>query len=105
MWKPQVESLRSHYRVVVPDLRGYGRSPLVNGSRETRLEAFAADNLSLMHSLGIGTFVLGGLSMGGQIALEMIRQAPERVEKLMLADTFAGLDSPEVKRLRFTTAD
>src|SRR5262249_5940117 len=72
MWRPQTEYLRASYRVIVPDLRGYGRSPLPNGFRETHLEAFAADNLSLMLALGIKTFILGGLSMGGQIALEMI---------------------------------
>jgi 3-oxoadipate enol-lactonase len=105
MWTPQVELLRARYRVVVPDLRGYGKSSLPPGCRETRLETFAADNLALMEALGIGMFALGGLSMGGQIALEMYRQAPDRIQALLLADTFAGLDGPDRKRLRFTTAD
>jgi pimeloyl-ACP methyl ester carboxylesterase len=104
MWQPQLEFLKASYRVVVPDLRGYGTSSLPD-CRETRLETFAADNLALMDSLGIRKFVLGGLSMGGQIVLEMFRQAPDRIEALLLADTFAGLDSPERKQLRFTMAD
>jgi len=97
--------LKRSHRVVVPDLRGYGRSSLPIGSRETRLETFAEDNLALMDALGIRTFALGGVSMGGQIALEMYRQARERIETFLLADTFAGLDTPERKQLRFTTAD
>jgi len=105
MWAPQVEHLRPRFRVIVPDLRGYGESTLDDDSRETRLKTFAADNLALMDALGIRTFILGGLSMGGQIVMEMMRQAPERIEALLLADTFAGLDSPERKQLRFTTAD
>jgi pimeloyl-ACP methyl ester carboxylesterase len=105
MWQPQVEFLKASYRIVVPDLRGYGKSSLPDGCRETRLETFAADNLALMDTLGIGKFILGGLSMGGQIVLELFRQAPERIEALLLADTFAGLDSAERKQLRFTIAD
>jgi 3-oxoadipate enol-lactonase len=105
MWQPQVESLQATYRVIVPDLRGYGKSSLPEGCHETRLETFAADNLALMDTLGARKFVLGGLSMGGQIVLEMFRQAPDRIEALLLSDTFAGLDTPERKQLRFTTAD
>jgi pimeloyl-ACP methyl ester carboxylesterase len=105
MWSPQVGALKIKYRVVVPDLRGYGRSPLPTATRETRLETFASDCLALMKARGIPSFALGGLSMGGQIALEIYRQAPDRIETLILADTFAGLDSAERKQHRFTTAD
>lgn len=105
MWSPQVEVLGSRCRVIVPDLRGYGKSGIAVGATETRLEQLAADNLALMDGLGIEKFVLGGLSMGGQIALEIYRQAPKRIEALMLADTFAGLDTPERKQLRLVTAD
>jgi pimeloyl-ACP methyl ester carboxylesterase len=92
-------------RVIVPDLRGYGKSVLPEDCRETRLETFAADNLALMDFLGVREFVLGGLPMGGQIVLEMYRQAPDRIQALLLADTLAGLDSAERKQWRFTSAD
>jgi 3-oxoadipate enol-lactonase len=105
MWAPQIEAFRTRHRVVVPDLRGYGKSSLPGACRETTLETFAADNLALMDALEIPTFALGGLSMGGQIVLEMYRQAPDRIETLLLADTFAGLDTAERKHWRFTTAD
>lgn len=99
------DSVSRTHRIITPDLRGYGKSPLPDGYWETRLETFAADNLALMDALDIRTFVLGGLSMGGQIVLEMYRQAPDRIKALVLADTFAGLDSPERKQLRFAIAD
>jgi len=105
MWQPQVEYLRNNYRVLAPDLRGYGKSPLPGDSRETKLETFAADNLALMDLLGVHKFAVAGLSMGGQIVLEMYRQAPDRIQALLLADTFAGLDSAERKQWRFRTAD
>lgn len=41
------------------------------------------------------TFALAGLSMGGYVALEIMRQAPERVERLALLDTSALPDAPE----------
>jgi pimeloyl-ACP methyl ester carboxylesterase len=104
MWAPQVEMLKTRRRVVVPDLRGYGRSGLPV-ERETSLETFASDSLALIDALHVRTFALGGLSMGGQIALEIYRQAPERIEGLLLADTFAGLDTAERRQLRFTAAD
>jgi len=105
MWDPQSEFLMPKHRVVAPDLRGYGKSAPPIGERETRLETFAADSLALMDALGIRRFVLGGLSMGGQIALEIFRQAPDRIQALLLADTFAGLDTTERKSLRFIIAD
>lgn len=105
MWGPQAAVLSANRRVLVPDLRGYGRSSQPIGNRETSLETLASDNLALMEALGIHSFAVGGLSMGGQIVLEMYRQAPERIEALLLADTFAGLDSADIRQLRFTTAD
>lgn len=105
MWQPQLEFLRSSHRTIVPDLRGYGKSGIGAAATETRLEQFAADGLALMDFLGIHEFVLGGLSMGGQIVLEMYRQAPDRIQALLLADTFAGLDSAERKQWRFAAAD
>ncbi len=105
MWRPQTEFLRENHRVIVPDLRGYGHSSTTTGTRETKIEVFAEDSLALMDYLGIQTFVLGGLSMGGQIVLEIFRRAADRIEALLLADTFAGLDTAERKQWRFTTAD
>ncbi|HJZ73883.1 MAG TPA: alpha/beta fold hydrolase [Vicinamibacterales bacterium] len=104
MWTPQVDALRARYRVIAPDLRGYGQSSLTI-DRETSLETFASDCLALMDALHIRAFALGGLSMGGQIALEIHRQAPERVEALLLADTFAGRDTEERRQLRLMTAE
>ena len=45
-------------------------------------------------------FALGGLSMGGYVAMEIMRQAPGRVTHLILTDTMARLDSPESRQRR-----
>ncbi|WP_410596914.1 alpha/beta fold hydrolase [Amycolatopsis sp. lyj-23] len=104
MWRPQAEHLaRSGYRVITPDLRGYGESPTQD--EKTGLDVFAQDLVDLADRLELDTFVLGGLSMGGQIVMQLVQKHPGRVEALLLADTFAGLDTTEAKQARYDTAD
>lgn len=103
MWAPQVRALEAERRVVTPDLRGYGESSVTPG--KVTFEEHAADLASLLDALGIDRVVLGGLSMAGQIVLEFWFRYPERVRALILADTFAQLDTPEAKQQRLTTAD
>jgi pimeloyl-ACP methyl ester carboxylesterase len=105
MWQPQIERLAPNYRVIVPDLRGYGATPLPPGKQVTLLDEFAEDILALASRLQIDRFAIAGLSLGGQIVLETCRQAPERIRGLVLADTFASLDTPEQKQTRLDTAD
>ena len=103
MWLPQAELLRRTYRVIALDLRGYGESMVTAG--KVRLEDHAADIRNLLDHLGVDQIILGGLSMGGQIVMEFYRQFPERVRALMLADTFAQLDTPQSRENRIKTAD
>ncbi|KPC60485.1 alpha/beta fold hydrolase [Streptomyces chattanoogensis] len=104
MWRPQIDHFRrAGWRVVAPDLRGYGESPATPG--KTRLETFAADIAGLLDGLGIERFVLGGLSMGGQIVMECHRQFPHRIRAMLLADTFAAADTDEGKAARRTMAE
>jgi pimeloyl-ACP methyl ester carboxylesterase len=104
MWRPQVGHLTSSgYRVVTPDLRGYGRSRCED--TKTGLDVFANDLVELADHLRLERFVLGGLSMGGQIVMQLVADHPERVSALLLADTFAGLDTPQAKQARYDAAD
>jgi len=103
MWYPQVKAFSDSYKVITPDLRGYGKSSLP-GSMATKFEDYATDILLLMDHLKIESFHLAGLSMGGQVIMEIFRQAPERIKTLVFADTFAGLDTPDVKKGRYDTA-
>ena len=91
--------------MIVPELRGYGVTPFPAGKSVTMLDDFAEDILALADHLNIERFAIAGLSLGGQIALETYRQAPERIRALVLADTFASLDTPEQKQTRLDTAD
>src|ERR1700712_4198926 len=79
MWYPQVVEFSDLYQVITPDLRGYGESRLPDPAN-TKFEDYATDVLQLMDFLGVDSFHLGGLSMGGQIIMEIFRQAPARIK-------------------------
>ncbi|MFE0381735.1 alpha/beta fold hydrolase [Streptomyces inhibens] len=104
MWRPQIEHFsRSGRRVIAPDLRGYGQSTVVAG--KTPLETFVRDIVHLLDHLGIERFVLGGLSMGGQIVMEFYRLFPDRIRALLLADTFAAAETEEGRTARYEMAE
>lgn len=101
MWAAEARVLGSilGYRVIVPDLRGYGASDPAPAGPIT-MDDGARDVLGVMDHLGIERFVLGGLSMGGYISFALLRRAQARVAGLILADTRATSDSPEGQRQR-----
>ena len=103
MWRDQIAAFSPHYRVIAPDLRGYGETTVIPG--KTRLEDFARDIAGLLDRLNVADIILGGLSMGGQIVLEFYHLFPERVRALILADTFAQLDTDEARQARYDTAE
>ncbi|MGX1271229.1 alpha/beta fold hydrolase [Streptomyces phaeoluteigriseus] len=103
MWAPQREAFAPARRVVAPDLRGYGASPVTPGT--TLLSRFAQDIGDLLDDLRVDTFVLAGLSMGGQIAMECTERLGDRVRGLVLADTFAEPETSAGKAARNRLAD
>ena len=77
------------YRVVTVDLRGFGRSSAPQ-SEPGSIATYAQDVLAVMDKLEIQKTVVGGMSMGGMIAFEMYRRAPERFSGLALLTTTAN---------------
>ncbi|GHD18898.1 alpha/beta hydrolase [Streptomyces violarus] len=103
MWAPQLETFSADRRVIAPDLRGYGASPVTPAV--TDFSGFARDIEALLDELKVESFVLAGLSMGGQIAMDCYRLFPERVSGLVLADTFPSAETPQGVRTRDAMAD
>lgn len=97
MWHHQVAALTG-YRRIAPDLPGLGQAPPLAGP--PTVAAYASALARQLDDLGIGSVVLCGLSMGGYIAFECLRQWPERVIGLALMDTRADADTPEGKEGR-----
>ena len=104
MWQPQLEEFsRADWRVIAPDLRGYGQSTVVPGV--TPLDTFVRDIAGLLDHLGLERVVLGGLSMGGQIVMEFHRLFPQRLRGLLLADTTPQAETARGKTARNEMAD
>lgn len=96
MWREQAEALSGRYRVITPDLRGMGESSDGAAAEEpATMERMAQDVAALMDHLGIGRACIGGLSMGGYVALALVHKFPLRVRALLLADTKPQSDTPE----------
>jgi 3-oxoadipate enol-lactonase len=98
MWNEQIESFSKQYRVIAYDVRGHGQTEI--GNVDLSIELFVSDLLSLMDTLEIQTGILCGLSMGGYIALNAIKNFPHRIDGLILCDTTCIADTPETKEKR-----
>lgn len=104
LWTPQSRALAAAgYRVIVPDLRGYGASDVTPG--KVYLSDFADDLIGLLDLLTVDQAVIGGVSMGGQIAMETHRRYAGRIRALILSDTSALPETPEGKTWRNHLAD
>jgi 3-oxoadipate enol-lactonase len=103
MWQLQLDFLKSSYRVISCDIRGFGKS--TDEASSLSIDLFAEDLIQFMHKLSIDRAIVCGLSMGGFIALNAVKRFPERFAALVLCDTQCIADTIEVKEKRYKTID
>lgn len=94
-WEPQMRSVPAGWRLITPDLRGFGGSTEPDSLSALAISDYAGDVADLLEELSISRAVIGGLSMGGYAALALLQSAPHLIEALVLADTRATADTPE----------
>jgi len=99
-WDDQIDRLPMRWRLLAPDLRGFGRTDLGPGSGPLEMDLFADDLAGFLDALGIERAVVCGLSMGGYIAFALWRWHRERVRALVLCNTRAGADTEEGRAAR-----
>ncbi len=98
MWKAQLDFFESGYRVIAPDLRGFGSSK--GAASVVTMQDYADDLAELLDEMKIHEPVtFCGLSMGGYIAWQFAERHPQRLSRLILSDTKATAD-PEAARLQ-----
>jgi 3-oxoadipate enol-lactonase len=111
MWAAQFDVLAAQYRVIAPDLRGFGRSvslPCDNSlpCGKTTMPQFADDMAALLDAIAVREpIVFCGLSMGGYIAFSFLRKYAARLRGLILCDTRAAADAPATAEARLVAAD
>jgi 3-oxoadipate enol-lactonase len=99
IWREQIARLSDQYRVITPDLRGHGRSPITDDVYT--MELLATDVIALLDTLDLEQAVVIGHSMGGYVALALARIAPERLLALGMVGSQAAADSEEARKKRF----
>ncbi len=102
LWEPQLSALSDTAHIIAPDLRGHGESEAGITPSQARpvysMEMHADDLAAFLDAFGVSQpVVIGGLSMGGYVALAFAHKYPDRVAGLMFAATRAGPDSTEGK--------
>jgi pimeloyl-ACP methyl ester carboxylesterase len=108
MWDDVVGPIaESGWDVVVPDLLGFGESLLDEDDLDDTptLAAQARGVLSILDQIGLSNVVVCGLSLGGYVAMELVRQDPSRIAGLALVDTKATADTDEARANRLRVAE
>src|SRR6185503_10039004 len=91
-WGPQIGPYSERFRLIVIDARGTGRSCRPSEYQKTTARAMAEDAVQLLDALGIEKVHLGGMSIGGAVALEFALAYPERLLSLAAHCTWAKSD-------------
>ncbi len=102
MWSKQAHDLKDRYRVLAPDLPGFGKSELL--PQPATMDLFAQVSLALLDQAKVEKATVLGLSMGGYVAFELWSRAKDRVGALVLCDTRATPDTPDARKGREATA-
>jgi pimeloyl-ACP methyl ester carboxylesterase len=100
LWEPQIKSIPDGWRLITPDLRGFGGSTELDSASVISMSDYADDVVDLLNELEVTRAVVGGCSMGGYAALALYQSRPDLFDGLVLANTRAGADSPEARANR-----
>lgn len=104
MWVQQISELQSEFRVIAPDMRGFGESDSVDAT--LTMDQLAEDLGDLLCQLEIhAPVVLCGLSMGGYVAFRFLEKFRDRLQAVVFCDTRAAADTEEVVQNRLRVAE
>jgi pimeloyl-ACP methyl ester carboxylesterase len=102
LWEKVANVLANDFYVVTPDLRGCGETEL--GLAEPDLDLLASDVAELINELKINKPIVGGISLGGYVAMALARLNPNLMSGLILLDTKASADTESARENRFRVA-
>jgi pimeloyl-ACP methyl ester carboxylesterase len=99
MWKPQIDFFKDHFRVITPDLPGFGKSN--KAKLHNSIQSISSLMLECLEEKKINKFYLLGHSMGGMVAQEMAKKKGDKISKLICYSTGPLGEMPG----RFETVD
>jgi 3-oxoadipate enol-lactonase len=102
LWGEIVPLLKDPFDLLIPDLRGFGESSIIETTYT--MNDFASDIAGLLEQLGIQKAAIAGHSMGGYVALAFARLYPERMNGLALVSSQVLADPPDRKEGRYKSA-
>jgi 3-oxoadipate enol-lactonase len=100
MWDLQARALQDRFRILRYDTRGHGQSSVPDGPYS--IDQLANDFLCLLDALQIRTTSFCGLSMGGMIGLWLANHAPDRFEKMIIANSAAKIGTADTWNQRIS---
>lgn len=98
IWREQLVALSGSFRVIAPDLRGFGKSEFPAG--DCTMDDYADDLIGLLDRLGIEKAVVCGMSMGGYVLFNLLERYPTRVAAACFMVTRAGSDDSDGRKRR-----
>jgi pimeloyl-ACP methyl ester carboxylesterase len=105
MWDYQIEALEATHRCIAVDLPGFGQSPPPEAPDAASMQGWAALVVDVLDQLGVDDATIVGASMGGYLAMALLRHHPVRVRQLVIADSRARSDDPSVAQRRTAQQD
>ncbi len=103
MWHGQIDFLKTSHRAIACDIRGFGKSK--DEESTLSIDLFGDDLMQFMDQLNIDKAIICGLSMGGYLALNVMKRFPSHFEALILCDTQCIADTTEGKEKRYKTIE
>lgn len=95
-YKPLIDRLKDKYRIIAPDMRGFGDSSYHQSFDD--LEVLSDDLILLLDALKVRHYFLGGWSTGGAVALAMAAKRPKDIKKLFLIESCSYKGYPILKK-------
>jgi pimeloyl-ACP methyl ester carboxylesterase len=100
MWDYQFDALDGSHRCIAIDMPGFGESDPPASPGDASMQSWAGLVVGVLDQLGVDEATFVGASMGGYLAMALLRHHPERVRQLVLADSRARSDDPGVAQRR-----
>jgi 3-oxoadipate enol-lactonase len=105
MWDYQIEALEGTHRCIAIDLPGFGQSPAPEAPRDTSMQSWSDLVVGALDQLGVTDATVVGASMGGYLAMALLRHHRDRVTRIVLVGSRARSDDPAVAHRRSAQQD